>query len=120
MLGLVKLSSSLARVEERMQLLIDDYNTTNVQSGIQKCLSLKLNSKIPNHMSWTVKLWRFGQDALTSYSGEKFDMSWEDSLNVFHHIHSKEYVKKKMKVRSEVQEYPNKPLEDAFTDNFTI
>jgi hypothetical protein len=35
-----------------------------------------------------------GKDTLTSYSGEKFYMSWEDSLNVFHHIYSKEYGKK--------------------------
>ena len=40
----------------------------------------------------------------------------EDNLNVFHHIYSKEYGKKKMKVRNEIQEYPNKPLEDAFMD----
>jgi hypothetical protein len=44
-------------------------------------------------------------------------MSLEDSLNVFHHVYSKEYNNKKiMKVRKEVQEYPNKPLEDAFMD----
>jgi len=36
----------------------------------------------------------------------------EDNLNVFHHIYSKEYGNK-MKVRKEVQEYPNKPLEEA-------
>src|SRR3954452_14012569 len=113
MFGLVKLSSSLARVEERMQLLVSEYNTASVQNGRQQYLSLKLCSKIPNHMSWIVKMWHFGQDALTSYSGQKFDMSWEDSLNVFHHIYSKEYGKK-MKVRKEVQEYPNKALEEAF------
>jgi len=66
-----------------------------------------------------VALWK---DALTSYSGQKFDMSWEDRLNMFHHhIYSKEYEgnrgkKKIMKVRDEIQEYPNKPLEDAFID----
>jgi hypothetical protein len=43
-------------------------------------------------------------------------MKWEDSLNVFHHIYSKDYGNKKMKIRKEVQEYPNKPLEDAFMD----
>jgi len=37
-------------------------------------------------------------------------------LNVFHHIYSKEYDKKRMKVRKEIQEYPNKPLEGAFMD----
>ena len=94
MFGLVKLSSNcLAMVEDRLQLLVDEYNESSVQSGKQY-LSLKLNSKIPNHMSWMVKMWHFGKDALTSYSGEKFDMSWEDSLNVFHHIYSKEYGKK--------------------------
>ena len=34
-----------------------------------------------------VGLWK---DALTRYLGEKFDMSWEDILNVFYHIYSKE------------------------------
>ena len=66
-------------------------------------------------MSWTVKMWHFGQDALTSYSGQKFVICWEDRLNVFHHIYSKEYGNK-IKIRKEIQEYPNKPLEAAFMD----
>jgi hypothetical protein len=57
----------------------------SIQNGRQQYLSLKLNSKIPNHMSWTVKMRHFGKDALASYLGQKFDMTWEDSLNVFHH-----------------------------------
>ena len=36
----------------------------------------------------------FGKDALTSYSGEKFDMTLEDSFNVFHHIYSKSMERK--------------------------
>lgn len=71
---------------------------------------------MPNHISWIVKMWHFGQDALTSYSDEKFDMSWEDRSNVFHHIYSKAYGNKKMKFTKEVQEYPNKPLQSAFID----
>ena len=67
-------------------------------------------------MSLVVKMWHFGKGALTGYSGKKFDMSWEDSLKLFHHIYSKEYENKKMKVRKEVQEYSNKPLKDAFMD----
>jgi hypothetical protein len=47
-------------------------------------------------------MWHFGQDALTSYSSEKFDMAWEDSLKVLHHIYSKDF-KKTMKVRKELQ-----------------
>ena len=95
-------------------MIVDEYDPSSIQNGKQY-LSLKIKSKIPNHMLWTVKMWHFGQDALTSYSGQKFDMIWEDSLSVFHHIHSKEYGNK-MKVRKEVQEYPNKPLEESFMD----
>jgi hypothetical protein len=42
-------------------------------------------------------------------------MRREDSLNLFHHIYSKEY-KKRVKVRKEVQEYPNKPLEGCIDE----
>ena len=59
-------------------------------------------------------MWHFGKDALTSYSGEKFEIVWEDSLKLFH-IYSKEYGNKKINVRNEVQEYPKKPLMDALT-----
>jgi len=121
MFGLVKLSSSLARVEDRLQLLVNEYDTASVQNGRQQYLSLKLNSKVPNHMSWIVKMWHFGKDSLIGYSGEKFEMKWEDSMNVLHHIYSKEYEgkrgkKKMMKIRDEDQEYPNKSLKEAFMD----
>jgi len=48
---------------------VNEYNEASIQNGRQY-LSLKLFSKIPNHMSWTVMMWHFGQDALNSYSGE--------------------------------------------------
>jgi|tagenome__1003787_1003787.scaffolds.fasta_scaffold20484138_1 hypothetical protein len=48
--GLVRLTSSIARAEERLQLLVNEYNTTRLQSGRQQYLSLALNSKIPDHM----------------------------------------------------------------------
>jgi hypothetical protein len=50
MFGFVKLSSSLARVEERLKLLVSDYNNAeSIQSERQKYLSLKLNTPIPNY-----------------------------------------------------------------------
>jgi len=74
--GLVLLSSSLTRIEDRLQLLVNDYNNTIFQSGQkQQYLSLILNSKIPNHTSWMVKMWHFGRDALVEYSGEKFNFT---------------------------------------------
>jgi hypothetical protein len=55
MLGLVKLSSSLAILEDRLQGIVNGYNSTSIQSG-EQYLSLKLKSKITSQMSWTVKM----------------------------------------------------------------
>jgi hypothetical protein len=49
------------------------------------------------------------------YSDEKLEVKWEDSLKLFH-IYSKKYDNKKLKVRTEVQEYLNKTLEEVFMD----
>jgi hypothetical protein len=43
----------------------------------------------------------FRSDALTSYSGEKFEITWGDSLNSLYHIYTKKYDNNKMKVRNE-------------------
>lgn len=53
--GLVRLFSSLARVEDRLQLLVNDYNNAIIQSRQKQYLSLILNGNIPNYMNWTVK-----------------------------------------------------------------
>ncbi len=70
-------------------------------------------------MLWTVTMWHFGQDSLTGYSGEMFEIQWKDGLKVFH-MYSKQMsgTKKSSKkiIRKEIQEYPNKSLEDAFRD----
>ena len=65
-------------------------------------------------------MWHFGQDSLTEYTGERFEISWGDGLKLFR-IYSKEYHqnKKKMRIRKETQEYPNKPLKEAFMDKIS-
>ena len=70
-------------------------------------------------MSWIVTMWHFGQDSLTGYSGEKFEIPWKDGLKVISHIF-KRYMNKKVKMRKETQEYPNKSLEDAFMDKISL
>jgi hypothetical protein len=62
-------------------------------------------------------MWHFGQDSLTEYSGEKFEMSWKEDLDIFR-IYSKEFENRKKSswIRQDVQEYPNKPLEESFMD----
>ena len=71
---------------------------------------------IPNHMSWVVKMWHFGQDSLTEYSGEKFEISWKEGLEIFRIYSNNNENKKKLRIRKDIQEYPNKSLKEAFMD----
>ena len=75
--------------------------------------SLLSSCRISNHMSWIVTMWHFGQDSLTGYSGEKFEVPWKDGLELFHVYPKKSNT---MRIRKERQEYPNKPLGEAFMD----
>jgi hypothetical protein len=115
-LGLV---SGLTRVEEGVKRVLDAYHATSAGFNGNDTNNKKLHlhtSKysIPSHMTWIVTMWHFGQDSLTGYTGERFEISWKEGLKVFR-IYSKEYRNKKtMKIRKETQEYPNKSLEDAF------
>ncbi len=118
-MGLAKLTGSLTRVEERLQGVIDIYLATNLRSN-KLSTSLTCKSPIPNCMTWTAKMWHFGQDSLTSYSGDLFDISWGDSIEVFHVYSKIAESKKKIWIRKEIQEYPNKSWLEAFKEKMHL
>jgi hypothetical protein len=45
-------------------------------------------------MSWIIAMWHFGQDSLTEYTGERFEISWGDGLRLFR-VYSKKYHQNK-------------------------
>jgi hypothetical protein len=63
-------------------MIANDYKTSSLQSRKQY-LSLILNINGPNHLTWIIKIWRFGKVVITCYSGEEFDKSWKDNLSHF-------------------------------------
>jgi hypothetical protein len=56
----------------------------------------------------------FWSECTYKLTEKKLDIIWENCLNVLHLIYSKDL--KTMKIRKEVQEYPNKYLGEAFTE----
>jgi hypothetical protein len=95
--GLAKLTSGLTRIEERLQRVVDEYIKHNLRSS--QLSSLISKTPIPNHETWIITMWHFGQDSLTGYTGERFEISWkEEGLQIFR-IYSKEYKNKKAKIR---------------------
>ena len=106
--GLAKLTSGLTRVEERLQRLMIDAYSSKVPSNN--------SANIPNHMSWIVTMWHFGRDSLTGYNGEMFEIPWKEGLELFRIYSKKSKDRKSKRIRKEKQEYPNKPLAEAFMD----
>jgi hypothetical protein len=117
--GLAKATSGLTRVEERLQRVVDECIKQNLKSWKVSSSTLISKTPIPNHMTWIVTMWHFGQDSLTEYTGERFEISWGDGLKLFR-VYSKDYKnKEKMRIRKETQEYPNNPLKEAFMDKIS-
>jgi hypothetical protein len=120
-LGLSKLTSGLTRVEERLRMLqgfsdVDGSRGSNEPDRRGKSPSPFSKHRIPDHMSWVVTMWHFGQDSLTGYNGEKFEVPWKEGLELFRIYSKKSKNNKTMRIRKERQEYPNKPLGEALMD----
>ena len=89
--GLVRLSNTLTRVEERLLRYIE-------------CAPLSLSSFIPDHDSWTVTMWHFGTDSPNEYTGKKFEVAWEDGENALFQIYTKD-LNGVTKIRRERQDF---------------
>ena len=57
-------------------------------------------------------MWHFGTDSLSEYTGEKFEMTWEDGEHALLRIYSKD-MKDGIRIRKERQEYPGIRLDAA-------
>lgn len=106
--GVIRLSNALTRVEERLSKITED-------SGLVACINHGTLA-IPNHMEWIVKMWHFGADALIEYSGEKFEITYADAEGTLTRIYSKQMKDGRIRLRPELQEYPNKQLDKAIEE----
>jgi hypothetical protein len=70
-------------------------------------------------MKWIVTMWHFGVDSSIEYTGERFSASWTVAQNALIAIYSKQ-GDGKYRIRGERQEYPGKPLNEAFTEKLNL
>ena len=101
--GLILLSTTLTRIEERLSNLIQTVREWKII--------------IPNYLEWIVKMWHFGRDSLTEYVDKKFSFTFEESQACIIRAYVKEKTnKRKTIVRLERQEYPNKKTKDIIKE----
>jgi hypothetical protein len=143
--GLVRLTCSLVRIEERLRSLIDHaqqqetplvysaelaaYRQQRSPSITATMTPINNNSStnpklliVPHCGSWIVTMWHIAFDSLERYTGEKFEVSWEDFTGEWIRVYSKylildksavKWMKKAGKrgiIRMERQEYPKDRL----------
>lgn len=89
-IGIAKLSSALTRVEERLQAVIDYYYNINQESTTNE----DARKTIPFHMNWIVVMWHFGYDSEPGFSGEQFEITLKQGIEVFRIYSKKSPVKK--------------------------
>jgi hypothetical protein len=99
--GVIRLSSSLMLIQERLSTMIKD---------------TAIVANIPNHMDWIVTMWHFGGDASVEYKGDMFHASWKVGENAIVALYSKQWKDGKCRIRKERQEYPNWPLIQALEE----
>jgi DNA-binding transcriptional ArsR family regulator len=106
--GLVRLTSCLTRIEERLRskVCFAQANLSHID--------------IPHSGSWIVVMWHVGMDSKERYTGETYEESWKNITGETHRIYAKLLKKEKKRVlRLERQEYPNNPLHDAVEEKLS-
>jgi hypothetical protein len=113
--GLTELSNALVRVQERLNVILNEVNyCSSDQSRPNDCDHKNSDGtklKIPDHEHWVVSMWHFGADGLVEYTGDKFTLTWEIGQNALMRAYAKKMKDKRTRIRLERQEYPNKSLQ---------
>ena len=117
--GICRLVEVLTRIEERLYYIVKDYMIRNNKKTL-----LTNTLIIPHHTAWIVTMWHFGADSLTQATGEKFSITFKDTLNILYRVYTKTRQLQNRKkgnkhetaIRIEKQEYLRRSFQDAINE----
>jgi hypothetical protein len=64
-------------------------------------------------------MWHFGKDSYNEYTGEKFEVAWEDGENALMRVYTKDLQAEGTRIRRERQEYPHKRFDEAIDEKLS-
>jgi hypothetical protein len=134
--GLVRLTSALVRIEERLVALIDtaarlqaasvsaaNFAAEVEQEGVVNSVPDGTRLVVPESGSWVVGMWHIGVDTLERYTGQRFEIAWESFTGEWIRAYTKQLKGEPRKgrrksenkpiIRLERQEYPVNPIRAA-------
>jgi hypothetical protein len=128
--GIIRLSSALVRVEERLNELLKNANVgkEDARTGgycvTADAVSGKFGQRqalqVPEHRQWIVTMWHFGADSLVEYAGDKFSVTWEIGQHALIRAYTKIIRDRKIRIRLERQEYPKKTFPEALEEKLNL
>jgi hypothetical protein len=104
--GLIRLSTALTRVEERLSRIVDECGNL-LPDGYESI-------PIPTNDRRLVTMWHFGHDSSLEYAGPRFCTTWKDGQSALARAYSK-VTRSRIVLRNELQQYPQKSLGDIVT-----
>lgn len=90
--GILRFTSILTRIEERLQHDISSYNKSHTLT-------------LPSFKEWKIVLWHIGRDSLTEYGGQTFHCKWEMAEKMAIRIYTKN-LHNNTTIRAEMQFNP--------------
>jgi hypothetical protein len=103
--GIIRLSTALTRVEERLSRIVDECGKS-IAGGYESL-------PIPEHSTWIVTMWHFGHDGSNEYTGQKYCSTWRDPQNALLRNYTKRMNSNTTTIRKEHIECPKKTFTDA-------
>ena len=102
--GIIRLSNALSVVRE------------HISQNLDKSKNEQEISEIPSCYEWIVTMWHFGVDSVTEYTREKFQCTWHLAEGILVRLYSKDFGRKKCRVRFDKQEYPKKKFAHVISE----
>ena len=119
--GIISICETLARVEERIIVLLSRDNRTHCDLIVNvACTENISHLRIPEHKTWFVTMWHNGADSLTEYSGDMSHITWKDAQNALIRVYPKVMKDKKKRIRLERQEYPRKTWQEVVEEKIGL
>jgi hypothetical protein len=124
--GVVRLSNAFTRVEERLGGLLKNAGvdkactctnrTSEIVADINYEKGCQQKLQVPDYRQWIVTMWHFGTDSSVEYAGDRFSVTWEKGQHALLRAYTKTMKDKKIRIRLERQEYPNKTFPEAIEE----
>lgn len=103
--GLATLTACLSLLQDRLHSYLTQATAPFPPNGVL----------VPSYHNWLVTMWHVNLDSKERFDGDSFNITWEQATGVIYRLYAHPLKREKRRViRFEKQDYPDRPILDAF------